>query len=65
MDLLSFQAKSTIYVVRTYISINSSRDFSKMLEFVETYINTQMDNFDIDFDDSVSWITEAEEYDPC
>jgi hypothetical protein len=40
-------------------------DFPKLIEGVEMFIQAQLDNFDIDFDGLVNWISDAEDYDPC
>ena len=64
-DRLLLLGKTTIYVARAFVSVNQPLVFTNLLEFVDAYINAQMDNFDIDFDEEIHWVSDAEDHDPC
>lgn len=64
-DILTVYGKTVIYLARTYIQINPQYDFDAMLKFITAFIDTQMDNFDVDLDGLINWVSDAEDYDPC
>lgn len=64
-DRLEFLAKGLSYLIKTYVAINAELDKEKLLDYVNTYINTQLGNFDIDFDGLIHWLEDGEESDPC
>jgi hypothetical protein len=63
--ILTVYGKTVIYLVRTYVLLNPEYDFDTMLKFVMSFIDTQMDNFDVDLDGLINWVSDAEDYDPC
>ena len=62
-DSLAINGRNIIYFIKTYTTLKV--DFTKLIEGVEIFIQAQLDNFDIDFDGLVNWISDAEDYDPC
>ena len=64
-DILTVYGKTVIYLARTYIQIHPEYKFEDLLKFIESFIDTQMDNFDVDLDGLINWISDAEDYDPC
>jgi len=62
-DSLAINGRNIIYFIKTYTTLKA--DFTKLIEGVEIFIQAQLDNFDIDFDGLVNWISDAEDYDPC
>jgi hypothetical protein len=64
-DILTVYGKTVIYLARTYIQMNPQYNFDEMLKFIISFIDTQMDNFDVDLDGLINWVSDAEEYDPC
>jgi len=64
-DRMLLLGKTTIYVARAFVLVKQPLVFTDLLEFIEAYINAQMDNFDIDFDEEIHWISDAEDHDPC
>ena len=64
-DILTVYGKTVIYLARTYVQMNPEYNFGTLLKFVEKFIDTQMDNFDVDLDGVINWVSDAEDYDPC
>jgi hypothetical protein len=64
-DILTVYGKTVIYLARTYIQIHPEYNFGTLLKFLEGFIDTQMDNFDVDLDGLINWVSDAEDYDPC
>lgn len=64
-DILTVYGKTVIYLARTYIQIYPEYNFGALLKFIESFIDTQMDNFDVDLDGIINWVSDAEDYDPC
>jgi len=65
IDRLALLGRTTIYLVRAFTVINTPSDIDLLQKYVEAYITAQIDNFDIDFDEEINWISDAEDYDPC
>jgi hypothetical protein len=64
-DILTVYGKTVIYLARTYIQIHPEYNFTDLLNFLTSFIDTQMDNFDVDLDGLINWVSDAEDYDPC
>lgn len=57
---LEFLAKGLTYMLKTYTSITPDYNITNILDYSTTYIETQLGNFDIDFDGLIVWSEDGE-----
>lgn len=64
-ERLALLGKTIVYGIKAYLLTKPECEINVLLEFTKALITTQMDNFDIDFEGEINWISEAVDYDPC
>ena len=54
---LYFAGKNIIYAIQSFIVFNEQYDLNELLDFVDTFLTKQLDNFEDDYD-TTKWFVE-------